>query len=118
MTVIAMHMPWHQAQQYWLCVLPREGSLPPNAVQRLTALGMQEIRQGAAMAYVMAAPQKEADRILAEAKTARVPAVSIGRTGGGKLTIVGGQSVGVNALVNAHESWFPSYMEGELPPSS
>jgi len=68
--------------------------------------------------YVVTASQKEADRILAEAKAARVPATSIGRTGGSKITIVGAQSVAVSALVNAHESWFPHYMEGELPPSA
>ena len=68
--------------------------------------------------YVISAPQKDVGRILAEAKAARVPAVSIGRTGGSKITMAGGQSVAMSALVNAHESWFPSYMESELPPSS
>ncbi len=65
--------------------------------------------------YVITASQREADNIMAEAKAARVPALSIGRTGGTKITIVGAQSVAVSALVNAHESWFPAYMEGELP---
>jgi phosphoribosylformylglycinamidine synthase II len=65
--------------------------------------------------YVITASQKEADRILTEAKAARVPALSIGRTSSTKITIVGAQSIAISALVNAHESWFPAYMEGELP---
>jgi phosphoribosylformylglycinamidine synthase subunit PurL len=65
--------------------------------------------------YVITASQKEADRINAEAKTAGVPITSIGRTGGNKLMIVGAQSLTVAALREAHESWFPAYMEGELP---
>ncbi len=65
--------------------------------------------------YVVTASQKEADRIIAEAKAAGVPVTSIGRTGGNKLMIVGAQSLNVAALKQAHESWFPAYMEGVLP---
>ena len=64
--------------------------------------------------YVITASQKEADRINAEARAAGVPVTSIGRTGGNKLMIVGAQSLSVAALREAHESWFPAYMEGEL----
>lgn len=53
-----MHLPWHQFPQYWLCVLPRDGSIPDPLVQRLNAMGMHEIQQGAAVAYAMPAPRE------------------------------------------------------------
>lgn len=56
-TAKPLHLPWNQAAQYWLCVIPTQGALPAGAQQALTGLGMQEVREGAQQGYVMLAPQ-------------------------------------------------------------
>ncbi len=59
--------------------------------------------------YLMAASPDESARILSDAKSAQVPARSIGRTGGSSFTI-SGKSTAIAALKAAHEGWFPQYM--------
>ncbi|MGQ0741884.1 MAG: phosphoribosylformylglycinamidine synthase subunit PurL [Alphaproteobacteria bacterium] len=64
--------------------------------------------------YIICAPRAEAVKILTEAKAANVPATIIGYTGGDQLSIKGQETIGLARLINAYESWFPSYMEREL----
>jgi phosphoribosylformylglycinamidine synthase len=72
--------------------------------------------------YVLAAPQHEARRIVAEANAAGVPALLLGMTGGDKIVIEDPANsrqighVGLHTLIRAHESWFPRYMGGEEIP--
>ena len=51
-----------------------------------------------------------AEGFLATAKAARVPAITIGRTGGTVLTVGDGNSISLSDLRNAHENWLPSFM--------
>jgi phosphoribosylformylglycinamidine synthase subunit PurL len=51
-----------------------------------------------------------ADKVLAAAKAAGVPAITIGRTGGTVLTMADGNSISLSDLRNAHEGWLPGYM--------
>ena len=61
----------------------------------------------------------DAERIVADAKAAGVPAVLLGHTGGDKIAVEGAGEIAIAALACAHEGWFPSYMGGtELPPSN
>jgi phosphoribosylformylglycinamidine synthase len=62
--------------------------------------------------YVLAASAPEADAILAMARTAGVPALRIGVTGGDALTLPGEKPISVVALRAAHEGWLPDYMAG------
>jgi phosphoribosylformylglycinamidine synthase len=59
--------------------------------------------------YVVAVPKAHADRILSDAKSAGVPAVLLGTTGGDKIA-VGNASITLAELKRAHEGWFPAYM--------
>jgi phosphoribosylformylglycinamidine synthase subunit PurL len=59
--------------------------------------------------YVLAAKSADAARILADAKSAGVPAHAIGQAGGANIAI-GGHSVAVAELRTLHESWFPKFM--------
>ena len=61
--------------------------------------------------YLIAAPSGETERILADAAKAGVPVFLLGRTGGADLVLDAGQRVPVARLREAHESWFPGYME-------
>ncbi len=60
--------------------------------------------------YVLAAPAAEADRILAEAKAAGIPAQKLGQTGGAALKIDGEDPQLVAGLRQAHEAWLPKLM--------
>jgi phosphoribosylformylglycinamidine synthase subunit PurL len=67
--------------------------------------------------YLVAAA--DAERILIDAKTAGVPAVLLGHTGGDKIAVEGVGGIAIAALARAHEGWFPGYMGGtEVPPSN
>jgi phosphoribosylformylglycinamidine synthase len=59
--------------------------------------------------YLLAVPKTEADGILSDAKSAGVPAVLLGTTGGDKIA-VGNASITLAELKRAHEGWFPAYM--------
>ena len=60
--------------------------------------------------YVVAV--KDADGFLAAAQSAGVPAMRLGRSGGGDLVLSGGRSISVHALRDANESTLPALMEG------
>ncbi len=62
--------------------------------------------------YLLATPSGEAERILAEAKAAGVPAVVIGTTGGDALTLGAETPISLQTLRTAHENWLPDYMAG------
>jgi phosphoribosylformylglycinamidine synthase len=55
---------------------------------------------------------KNADALLAAAKSAGVPALRLGTTGGAALTLSAAESISVADLKTAHEGWFPAYMAG------
>ena len=62
--------------------------------------------------YLIAAPPAaEAERILAEAAKANVPVFRLARTKGADLILAPDKRVGVAQLRQAHESWFPGYMD-------
>jgi phosphoribosylformylglycinamidine synthase subunit PurL len=61
--------------------------------------------------YLIAAPPAAAERILAEAAKANVPAFRLARTKGADLILAPNKRVGVAQLRQAHESWFPGYMD-------
>jgi phosphoribosylformylglycinamidine synthase len=60
--------------------------------------------------YVLAAPAAEAERILAEATRAGVPALKLGVTGGNAVKIDGEEPHPVANLLKAHEAWLPKLM--------
>jgi phosphoribosylformylglycinamidine synthase len=69
--------------------------------------------------YLVCVPRQEADRILAQAETAHVPAALLGQTGGDSIAAAGQGEITVADLKRAHESWFPAFMgAGELPPTN
>jgi phosphoribosylformylglycinamidine synthase len=61
--------------------------------------------------YLIAAPAADAEQLLAEAAKAGVPASRLGRTGRVDLILGPDKRIGVARLREAHESWFPRYME-------
>jgi hypothetical protein len=65
---------------------------------------------------VIAAPLAEAQKIVAEARTAFITVTELGKTGGDALTLDGKDSVKIAALKDGFESWFPNYMSGEEIP--
>ena len=62
--------------------------------------------------YVVTAAAGAAAAILAAAADAGVAAAQIGTTGGEALALPGEAPIAVGALVQAHESWLPHYMDG------
>jgi phosphoribosylformylglycinamidine synthase len=69
--------------------------------------------------YLLAVPQSRAHAIVEAARGAGIPAASIGRTGGAKITLKGAGEIGIAQLKRAHESWFPRFMSGEeIPPTN
>jgi phosphoribosylformylglycinamidine synthase len=50
------------------------------------------------------------DDLLAAAKSAGIPAIVVGTTGGAVLTMGDGNSIPLSDLRNAHENWLPDYM--------
>jgi len=62
--------------------------------------------------YVMTASIEEASRIIADARRAGVPAERFGVTGGGALIFAGEPPIEIEALRRAHDSFFPSLMDG------
>lgn len=52
-----------------------------------------------------------ADEILAKARAAGVSAVVLGRTGGDALKLGAAREIAVSALKEAHEAWFPGFMD-------
>ena len=62
--------------------------------------------------YVLTASKAEAERIMAEAEAAGVPAVVIGTTGGDALILGDEAPISIDKLCRAHEDWLPHYMTG------
>jgi phosphoribosylformylglycinamidine synthase len=60
--------------------------------------------------YVLAVA--DAGAMLAAAAAAGVPAMRLGRSGGGDLVLAGGRSISVAALRAAHEATLPALMQG------
>jgi phosphoribosylformylglycinamidine synthase subunit PurL len=60
--------------------------------------------------YVVTARTAEADKILTEAARAGVPAMFIGVTVGGALTLPGETPISIEDLRSSHEGWLPTYM--------
>jgi len=58
--------------------------------------------------YVLATAQP--DVILAAAKKAGIPALTLGSTGGDQLTLAGGNAISVAELIRLNEAWLPDYM--------
>ncbi|MBY0329978.1 MAG: phosphoribosylformylglycinamidine synthase subunit PurL [Acetobacteraceae bacterium] len=61
--------------------------------------------------YVLALP--DAAPLLAAARAAGVPALRLGRSGGGALVLPPGESISVGALSAAHEATLPALMMGD-----
>jgi phosphoribosylformylglycinamidine synthase subunit PurL len=60
--------------------------------------------------YVITLHMDRLDDILAEARAHRVPAMFIGVTSGGSLTLPGEAPISVEDLRAAHENWLPDFM--------
>ena len=54
---------------------------------------------------------KAVDEVIAAAEIAGVPNRRIGSTGGMVLTLANGDFISISELRDAHESWFPEYMQ-------
>ncbi|HVU21049.1 MAG TPA: phosphoribosylformylglycinamidine synthase subunit PurL [Rhizomicrobium sp.] len=67
--------------------------------------------------YVIAVPQKDADRIEGELREAGLIHAIIGKTHAAKtLRVTGEGEIALADLRKAHEGWFPAYMRGEEIP--
>jgi phosphoribosylformylglycinamidine synthase len=60
--------------------------------------------------YLLAVSTDRRDAVLQRAREAGIPAHQIGVTGGSEI-LVAGTRIALAALREAHEGWFPSYME-------
>ena len=63
--------------------------------------------------YLVAVP--DAALLLAAAAASGVPAAAIGRSAGAALTVSGHGRISLGRLGEAHEAWFPRFMEGRQP---
>src|SRR5690606_17286049 len=63
--------------------------------------------------YVITVPADLANFICANAEGMGVPFRRIGKVGGDALTVTGLFSVPIPDLRDAHESWFPAFMDGK-----
>jgi phosphoribosylformylglycinamidine synthase len=70
--------------------------------------------------YVIAVPQKDADKIEGELREAGIIHAILGKTHAAKtLRIAGEGEIALADLRKAHEGWFPAYMRGEeIPPKN
>jgi len=68
--------------------------------------------------YVIAVPQKDADKIEGELREAQIIHAIIGKTHASKtLSVTGEDEIALAELRKAHEGWFPAYMSREeIPP--
>lgn len=64
--------------------------------------------------YVVSVPAEIAPSILERAARAGIPAFRIGATGGGALHLPKEPPISVAELKQAHESWLPDYMNGQV----
>jgi phosphoribosylformylglycinamidine synthase len=70
--------------------------------------------------YLIAVPQKDADRIEGELREAGIIHAILGKTHAAKtLRVTGEGEIALADLRKAHEGWFPAYMRGEeIPPTN
>ncbi|HTT83210.1 MAG TPA: phosphoribosylformylglycinamidine synthase subunit PurL [Rhizomicrobium sp.] len=69
--------------------------------------------------FLLGVPGPVANRLLAEAEVAGVPAVLLGETGGDRIAVAGNGEIAVAELRRAHESWFPAFMStSEILPTN
>ncbi len=70
--------------------------------------------------YLIAVPQKDADKIEGELREAGIIHAILGKTHAAKvLRVTGEGEVALSDLRKAHEGWFPAYMRGEeIPPKN
>jgi phosphoribosylformylglycinamidine synthase subunit PurL len=66
--------------------------------------------------YLIAAPFQEAEKIVAEARSAYIPVAELGKTGGDALVINDKEHVSLKQLRDGYESWFPRFMAQEEIP--
>jgi phosphoribosylformylglycinamidine synthase len=62
--------------------------------------------------YVVTATPAEAAGVIAAAESAGVPAMILGEVGGDALTLRAETPISLAALRDAHEGWFPAFMNG------
>jgi phosphoribosylformylglycinamidine synthase len=62
--------------------------------------------------YVVTATPAEAAGVIAAAESAGVPAMILGEVGGDALTLRAEAPISLAALRDAHEGWFPAFMNG------
>jgi phosphoribosylformylglycinamidine synthase len=67
--------------------------------------------------YVVTVERDDVDAMLELAEQRGIFAPWIGNTGGATLNLGHARPVAIEQLQKAHESWFPDFMGGELPPS-
>ena len=61
--------------------------------------------------YLLAVPGSIAASVLQQAEKSRVPARTVGRTGGQALTLNAGAPISLRELRRSHEAWLPDYMQ-------
>ena len=83
-------------------------TLPANMPAHAALFGEDQAR------YVIALSANEADKVLAEAKAAGIPAMKLGTVGGTNLTLPDEAPISVAELKTAHEGWLPNYMAASV----
>ena len=83
----------------------------PHAPTHAALFGEDQAR------YLCTVPADLAAMFMANAEGAGVTCHDLGTVGGGRLKIDGHIDIAVEQLRNAHESWFPAYMEGGANPA-
>jgi phosphoribosylformylglycinamidine synthase len=63
--------------------------------------------------YVLTVKQSDLETVKAQAASAGVSLAVIGKTGGSSVKLGTARAVEIKELRNAHESWFPQFMDGE-----
>jgi phosphoribosylformylglycinamidine synthase subunit PurL len=66
------------------------------------------------LTVALAREDKALDALLEEARANGISLAVVGRTGGTALKLCAARAIPVAELSEAHEGWFPAYMEGEL----
>jgi phosphoribosylformylglycinamidine synthase len=64
--------------------------------------------------YVLTVKSTDVADVLEKANAAGVTALTIGTTGGAELKLGAANAISVDALTQAHEDWFPTYMGTEI----
>jgi phosphoribosylformylglycinamidine synthase II len=68
--------------------------------------------------YLIAAPFAEAEKIVTEARAARIFIAELGKTLGDALVLDDKDKVSLARLRQTHEDWFPRFMAGEAIPAT